>query len=142
MFRGKEYSNRFELSRLVQDLLNFGVLGSLCLWGMGGGEWVDGGVGGGGAPYMYTCMQMYANRCMHAHTHVKKLQMAANMFNMIVVSSPSCPSSPCCPCCPHVMPVIPTASPLFSHYPQILHLTPTNPSPTQGGPRISKFNNS
>ena len=29
MFRGKESSNRIELSRLVQDLLNFGVLGSL-----------------------------------------------------------------------------------------------------------------
>ena len=43
MFRGKESSNRIELSRLVQDLLNFGVLGSLWLWGWGG--WVDGGVG-------------------------------------------------------------------------------------------------
>ena len=36
MFRGKESSNRIEL--LVQDLLNFGVLGSLWLWG--GGRWV------------------------------------------------------------------------------------------------------
>ena len=35
MFRGKESSNRIELSRLVQDLLNFGVLGSLRLWGWG-----------------------------------------------------------------------------------------------------------
>ena len=35
MFRGKESSNRIELSRLVQDLLNFGVLGSLWLWGGG-----------------------------------------------------------------------------------------------------------
>ena len=43
MFRGKESSNRIELSRLVQDLLNFGVLGSLWLWG-----WVDGGWGGWG----------------------------------------------------------------------------------------------
>ena len=37
MFRGKESSNRIELSQLVQDLLNFGVLGSLQLWGGGGG---------------------------------------------------------------------------------------------------------
>ena len=37
MFRGEESSNRIELSRLVQDLLNFGVLGSLWLWGWGGG---------------------------------------------------------------------------------------------------------
>ena len=62
MFRGKESSNRIELSRLVQDLLNFGVLGSLQLWG--GGQ-----VGGGhlgawwGVP---THMHMHA----HAHTHI------------------------------------------------------------------------
>ena len=31
MFRGKESLNRIELSRLVQDLLNFGVSGSLWL---------------------------------------------------------------------------------------------------------------
>ena len=55
MFRGKESSNRIELSRLVQDLLNFGVLGSLWLRGVGvggwGGGWLDGGGGWlGGAP--------------------------------------------------------------------------------------------
>ena len=43
MFRGKESSNRIELSQLVQDLLNFGVLGSLRLWG--GGRWVGGHLG-------------------------------------------------------------------------------------------------
>ena len=41
MFRGKESSNRIEISQLVQDLLNFGVLGSLWLWG---GGWMGGGV--------------------------------------------------------------------------------------------------
>ena len=56
MFRGKESSNRIELSRLVQDLLNF-VLGSL--WLLGGGRWVG---GMGGVP---THMHMHA----HAHTH-------------------------------------------------------------------------
>ena len=40
MFRAKESSNRIELSQLVQDLLNFGVLGSLQL--RGGGRWVGG----------------------------------------------------------------------------------------------------
>ena len=35
MFRGKESSNRIELSQLVKELLNFGVLGSLWLWGWG-----------------------------------------------------------------------------------------------------------
>ena len=47
MFRGKESSNRIELSQLVQELLNFGVLGSLRLWGWG---FLDGVGGGGGMP--------------------------------------------------------------------------------------------
>ena len=78
MFRGKESSNRIELSRLVQDLLNFGVLGSLRLWGWGGG-WM--GVGGGwGMPHT----RAHARACMHAHTrtcmhgkHDNIMQMAA-----------------------------------------------------------------
>ena len=61
MFRGEEYSNRIELSRLVQGLLNFGVLGSLQLWGWGVGGWVWGIVGG--CPY--TCA--HARACMHMH---------------------------------------------------------------------------
>ena len=76
MFRGKESSNRIELSRLVQDLLNFGVLGSLQLWG-----WVDGGGGWlRGAPY--TCA--HARTCTHVHActrmcgkHDNFMQMAA-----------------------------------------------------------------
>ena len=65
MFRGKESSSRIELSRLVQDLLNFGVLGSLQLWGWGGG-WVDGGGGWlGGTP---THVHMHAHACTHMHT--------------------------------------------------------------------------
>ena len=79
MFRGKESSNRIELSRLVQDLLNFGVLGSLRLWGCRG--WVDGGRGWlGGAPY--TCAHARAHTHMHACTrtcgkHDNFMQMAA-----------------------------------------------------------------
>ena len=69
MFRGKESSNRIELSRLVQDLLNFGVLGSLRLWGWG---WVYGGGGGGGCPtHTCTCTCMHT----HAHTHVCMVNM-------------------------------------------------------------------
>ena len=62
MFRGKESSNRIELSRLVQDLLNFGVLGSLQLWG--GGRWMGGIWGHGG------CLPTHAHACacMHMHT--------------------------------------------------------------------------
>ena len=79
MFRGKESSNRIELSRLVQDLLNFGVSGSLRLWVWGG--WVDGGGGWlGGAPH--TCA--HAHACTHAHArtrmhgkHDNFMQMAA-----------------------------------------------------------------
>ena len=73
MFRGKESSNRIELSRLVQDLLNFGVLGSLRLWGWGGGWMGVGvveGVGGwgwgvvGGTPH--TCAHARTRTHMHA----------------------------------------------------------------------------
>ena len=64
MFRGKESSNRIELSRLVQDLLNFGVLDSLRLWGWvyGGGGWL------GGVPtHMFTCMRKHAHTRTHTH---------------------------------------------------------------------------
>ena len=66
-FRGKESSNRIELSQLVQDLLNFGVLGSLRLWG--GGRWVGGVWGHLGHEGVPTCMHMHAHTCMHAHMH-------------------------------------------------------------------------
>ena len=62
MFRGKESSNRIELSRLVQDLLNFGVLGSLRLWGWGLGGCGCGVVGGA----LHTLA--HAHTCMHMHT--------------------------------------------------------------------------
>ena len=63
MLSGKESSNRIKLSSLVQDLLNFAVLGSLWLWG--GGSWVGGVWGHLGAwvgvpPHMH----------VHAHAHV------------------------------------------------------------------------
>ena len=70
MFRGKESSNRIKLSQLVQDLLNFGVLGSLQLWE--GGRWVgvSGASGGMGvSPHAHTCMHMQAHTHMHMHTH-------------------------------------------------------------------------
>ena len=66
MFRGKESSNRIELSRLVQDLLNFGVLGSLRLWGWGGG-WMW--VGGGWGCSLHTCT------CTRMHAHARVVNM-------------------------------------------------------------------
>ena len=63
MFRGKESSNRIELSRLVEDLLNFGVLGSLRLWGSGGG-WMGVRGGWGCPPHMCTCTHTHAHACV------------------------------------------------------------------------------
>ena len=57
IFRGKESSNRIELSQLVQELLNFGVFGFLR------GGWVDGVGGGWGCPH--TC----AHACTFTHAH-------------------------------------------------------------------------
>ena len=73
MFRGKESSNRIELSRLVQDLLNFGVLGSLRLWG-----WMDGGQGWLGVPPTHVHMHAHAHAytCMRVK-HDNFMQMAA-----------------------------------------------------------------
>ena len=62
MFRGKESSNRIELSRLVQDLLNFGVFSSLQLWGVGGG-WM--GMGGGWGCTLH--VHMHVQACTHMH---------------------------------------------------------------------------
>ena len=83
MFRGKESSNRIELSRLVQDLLNFGVLGSLRLWGWGVGGWGGGWLG----DTPHTCAHTRA--CMHAHActcmrgkHDNFMQMAAPIGGM------------------------------------------------------------
>ena len=69
MFRGKESSNRIELSRLVQDSLNFGVLGSLWLWG--GGRWVGSIWGHGGVP-------THAHACSCTHMHTRRLYMYRN----------------------------------------------------------------
>ena len=75
MFRGKESSNRIELSQLIQELLNFGVFSFLQLVGVGGGCF---GVGGGWGcpPHMCTCMYMHTHTCMHGK-HGNFMQMAA-----------------------------------------------------------------
>ena len=68
MFRGKESSNRIELSGLVQDLLNFGILGSLRLWGWGVG--CMGVAGGWGVPPTHAHMHVHGHTHMHTHAHV------------------------------------------------------------------------
>ena len=57
----EESSNRIELSRLVQDLLNFGVLGSLLVSGWG---WIVGGGGWLGVP-----PPKHAHARTHTHMH-------------------------------------------------------------------------
>ena len=70
MFRGKESSNRIELSRLVQKLIEFWCFGLPAALGVGG--WVYGGGGClGGAPHTHA----HAHTCTHAHTR---------MVNMII----------------------------------------------------------
>ena len=117
MFRGKESSNRIELFWLVQDLLNFGVLGSLWLWGGGRCLGVSGGIWGhGGCPRMHTHVYMYRN-CKWPLTW----------------------RHPCLACltcmCMHVHACVHGTSP---HIP-IPTLTPIHPSiiPPRGTPRIS-----
>ena len=128
MFRGKESSNRIKLSQLVQELLKFGVLGSLRLWG--GGRWVGGIWGHGGCPHMHT----HACTCMHMHTHTCiELQMATNieasMFSMFNMHVRAC----MCMCvCMHVCvhgkpPTHPYPPPPPS----------THPPPPRGTPGIS-----
>ena len=68
MFRGKESLNRIKLSRLVQDLLNFAVLGSLRLWG--GGRWVGECQGHLGAWGVSPHTRTYTRTHAHAHTHM------------------------------------------------------------------------
>ena len=72
VFRGKESSNRIKLSRLVQDLLNFGVLDSLQLWGWGVDGW-----GWGWLEVPPTHMYMHA----HAHMHIYMLNMIISIAN-------------------------------------------------------------
>ena len=68
MFRGKETSNRIELSGLVQDLLNFGVLGSL--WPLGRGQVGGGGIWGHGGVHTHMHMHVHACTCTHAHLYM------------------------------------------------------------------------
>ena len=86
MFRGKESSNRIELSRLVQDLLNFGVWGSLQLWGWGVAVW-GWGVVGGCTPHTCTCTRMHA--CTHACTHAHvRTRMRGKHDNFMQMAAP------------------------------------------------------
>ena len=104
MFRGKESSNRIKLSRLVQELLKLGVLGSLRLWG--GGRWVGGCLGvSGGMGGVPTCTHTHAHARTRTHTHTHtciELQMAASMeasmFSMFNMHVRACVRACACVC--------------------------------------------
>ena len=125
MFRGKESSNRIELSRLVQDLLNFGVLGSLRLWGWGAG-WM--GVGGGwGVPPTHVHMHVHARTCTCVK-HDNFMQMAAPIGG-IPGNSLWCHTCVCVCACMCVCTCVggTLSPPLYPH-------PPTHPPTPQGGP--------
>ena len=121
VFRGKESSNRIELSRLVQDLLNFGVLGSLQLWGWGGG----------GYPLH---MHMHACTYMHTHIHVKhdnfNCKWQPPLGESLEIPYDAIRTHACVCVCAHVW-----GAP-FHHPPPSFH--PPPPPPPRGTPGISQ----
>ena len=138
MFRGKESSNRIELSRLVQDLLNFGVLGSLRLWGWGG--WVD-GVVGGCLPHMCTCTWMHAHTHTHAHACVVNMIIPCKWLPPIGFGEiPGIPYDVICACAcmrAHAYACVwgdPVTTPTPIHPPP----PPIHPPPGWGTPGISQ----
>ena len=140
MFRGKESSNRIELSRLVQELLNFGVSGSLQLWGVwgwvdrGGGGWIGVGMVGGCPPHMCTHMCMHAHTCMRGK-HENFMQMATPLGESMGIPYDVICTSACVHmhACAHVC----GAPPQHPHP----HPHPPTPPPPRGEPLDqSKFN--
>ena len=145
MFRGKESLNRIELSRLVQDLLNFGDLGSLRLCGVGVGGWEWGWLGGwvdGDGGWLRGAPHTHAHVCACTHTHActcmcgkhdNFMQMAAPMGNTWEFPMMSYACVHACTCM-HVH--MCGGHPLATSYPH----PPTHPPP-RGDPRNqSKFN--
>ena len=131
VFRGKESSNRIELSRLVQDLLHFGVLGSLWLWGEG--RWVGGVWGHLGA---WGCLHMYAHVCMHMYTCIENANGCLTWRHPCLACL-SCLTCMCvhvhvCACaCMHAWDTCPHTHTDLHPHPPICH-------PLRGDPRISK----
>ena len=137
MFRGKESSNRIELSRLVQELLNFGVSGSLWLWGVG--EWVDRGGGDGwiGVGVVGECPHTCAHACTCTHAHACTC-MRGKHDNFMQMATPigdsmGIPYDVICTCmCVHVHMCGGTPSPPHTH----IHPPPT---PRRGPLESVKF---
>ena len=121
MFRGKESSNRIKLSRLVQDLLNFGVLGSLRLWGGGrwvGGIWRHGGVSTQTRTCTHAHLYMYRN-CKWPPTWRHPCLACLTCMCMCVCACicmhRTCPTHPCPPPPPSTHPPIPYGVDPWNH---------------------------
>ena len=131
MFRGKESPNRIEISRLVQDLLNFGVFGSLWLWG--GGRWVGGvSEGWGVSPHICTHMCTHAHACKRMYRNCKWLPTWRHPCLSCLTCICMCACMHACACvcaCVHVTP--PT-------HPCPLPPPSTHLPPPRGTPGISK----
>ena len=140
MFRGKESSNRIELSQLVQDLLNFGVLGSLWLWRWGVGGWGGGGGGVdgvgvvGGVPHTgahaCACTHVHARTCVHGK-HDNSMQMATPMGEFLGIPYDVMCTCMCMHACMHVCAHVWGAP---SHHPH-----PPAPHPPGGPPESVKI---
>ena len=138
MFRGKESSKRIELSRLVQDLLNFGVSGSLQLWEWG---WVDGVGDGWGMSPTHVHMHVHACAHMHAHAHVVNMIISCKwpppLGESLGISYDVIRTCTCVHMCVHVCGGHPLTTPTHIHPPP----HPPTPTPQRGDPRNqSKFN--
>ena len=79
MFRGKESSNRIKLSRLVQELFNFGVFDFLQLLEVGG--WGGGWLGDAPNTCAHACVHAHTCTCMHSK-HGNFMQMAAPIWGI------------------------------------------------------------
>ena len=138
MFKSKESSNRIELSRLVQELLNFGVFGPVQLWGVGG--WVNVGGGGWGMSPTHVHMHTHACTCTHVHACVVNMIISCKWPPPLgeslgipydVIHTCTCVHVCACMC-------MCTCVGAPSHHPQP---TSTHPPPPRGDPRNqSKFN--
>ena len=137
MFRGKESSNRIKLSRLVQDLLNFSVLGSLRLWGEGWLGWL-GGWGGGwlGCP-THVHMHVYPCTCMDTHAHVVNMIISCKWLPPLGKSLGIPYDTICVYVCVHMCACtcMCVCGGVPSHHPP---LTSTQPPTPQGDPGISQ----
>ena len=133
MFRGRESSNGIKLSRLVQELLNFGVFGFLQLLGVGWMGWGVVGCAPHTCAHVHTCTHMYAHTCMHGK-HGNFMQMATPIGG-IPGNSLWCHTGIRAHVCMHMHVHVGGLHPLTTPHP---HPPTTHP---QGDPRNhSKFN--